>query len=58
MLVLTRKVEQEIIIEGGIRVKVLDIERGGRVKLGIEAPESVGIWRAELKEMQDKEKAE
>ncbi len=47
MLVLTRKVEQGILIDGNIVVKILSIE-GGRVKLGIDAPKDVQILRDEL----------
>ncbi len=47
MLVLTRKVGEEIIINGNIRVMVVGI-RGNHVRLGIEAPDSVAIFREEL----------
>jgi carbon storage regulator len=47
MLVLTRKPEQSIIIAGDIVVTVLGVE-GGRVKLGIQAPEDVSIVREEV----------
>lgn len=47
MLVLSRKVGESIEIEGGIRVKIVATQ-GGRVKVGIEAPDSVCIKRSEL----------
>ena len=47
MLVLTRKVNETIIINSDIRIKVVAI-RGNHVRLGIEAPESVTILREEL----------
>lgn len=47
MLVLKRSIGQEVVIEGGIAVRVVAIE-GGAVKLGFEAPSDVGIRRAEL----------
>jgi carbon storage regulator len=47
MLVLSRKLNQAIILSGGIRVTVVGI-RGNQIRLGIEAPESVGIMREEL----------
>ena len=47
MLVLRRKIEEEIVIGADIHVKVLDIE-GVRVKLGIVAPPDVPILREEL----------
>jgi carbon storage regulator len=47
MLVLSRKLNQAIILSGGIRITVVAI-RGNQVRLGIEAPESVGIMREEI----------
>ena len=47
MLALTRKVDEGIIINGEIEVKVLDIQ-DGKVKLGIEAPKEMSIHRKEV----------
>jgi carbon storage regulator len=47
MLVLTRKADQEVLIDENIRVRVLSIE-GGRVRLGISAPKNVPVTRTEL----------
>jgi carbon storage regulator len=47
MLVLSRRTEEEIVIDGQIRVKVL-ATRGGKVRLGICAPQEVSIERGEL----------
>jgi len=47
MLVLSRKLNETIVIDGNIRITVLDI-RGRQVRLGIEAPDRVGIYREEL----------
>lgn len=47
MLVLTRKVGEQIIIGDNIRVRVLSIQ-GNQVRLGFEAPASVSIQRQEL----------
>lgn len=47
MLILVRKVQQGIWIEGDIWVKVLSVERD-RVKLGIEAPTTTKVMRQEL----------
>jgi carbon storage regulator len=47
MLVLTRKLQESIVIGGNISVTVVSI-RGNQVRLGITAPRSVGIYRAEL----------
>lgn len=48
MLVLTRKATEAIKIEGPSTVTVL--KANGNVRIGIEAPESVSIVRAELLE--------
>lgn len=47
MLILVRKAQQGIWIEGDIWVKVLSVERD-RVKLGITAPGEVKVMRQEL----------
>ncbi len=46
MLVLTRRVGEAILIDGGVRVTVVGV-RGGQIRLGIEAPPSVGVRREE-----------
>lgn len=57
MLILTRKVDQGIVIAGNIHVRVLGVERD-RVKIGISAPLEVTILRQELLERDEKAKAE
>jgi carbon storage regulator len=47
MLILVRKAQQGIWIEGDIWVKVLSVERD-RVKLGITAPADIKVMRQEL----------
>ncbi len=47
MLILTRKVDQGIMISGNIIVRVLGVERD-RVKIGISAPAEVTVLRQEL----------
>jgi carbon storage regulator len=47
MLVLSRGVGQEIVIDGNIRVKVV-LVKGQTIRLGITAPTSVPIQRLEL----------
>ncbi len=49
MLILTRKIDESIVIADDIIVTVLEIS-GERVKIGIEAPRSVVILRQELQE--------
>lgn len=47
MLVLNRKLGEEIIIGNGIKVKIISVA-DGNVKLGIEAPQDIAILRGEL----------
>jgi carbon storage regulator len=47
MLVLSRKLDQEVVINREIRVRLLGTSRR-RVRLGIEAPQGVDIRRGEL----------
>lgn len=47
MLVLTRKTGQKLLIGSNIEVKILETH-GDSVKIGIEAPKSVPIYREEL----------
>jgi carbon storage regulator CsrA len=49
MLVLTRKIEQEIVLGNNIKLRVLSL-RGNTVRIGIDAPEDVRIRRGELTE--------
>ena len=50
MLILSRKPGQSLVIDGKIRVRVLEIE-GGRVRLGVDAPPEVEIHREEVFDM-------
>ena len=47
MLVLTRKLGEKIVVGDGIVVTVVAI-KGGQIRLGIDAPEHVPVWRGEL----------
>src|SRR5262249_55593711 len=49
MLVLSRKIGEEIIIDGSIRVPFVAVS-GNKVRLGVTAPESVRVDRAEVHE--------
>jgi carbon storage regulator len=51
MLVLSRKLGEKIYISENICITVVDIDRG-KIRLGIEAPREVPIFRQEL--LQDK----
>lgn len=48
-LVLQRRVDETVVIGGNIRVTVADV-RDGNVKLAIEAPAHLGVWRQEVAE--------
>jgi len=49
MLVLSRKLDEKIVIDDNIEITVLSIENGS-VQLGISAPKSIDIVRSELLE--------
>lgn len=53
MLVLSRKLGEKIYINDNICITVVDIDRG-KIRLGIEAPREVPIFRQELLPAQDK----
>lgn len=47
MLVLSRKKNESIIIDGKIEVKIIESE-DGRVRIGIDAPKDIEIHRKEI----------
>jgi carbon storage regulator len=47
MLVLSRRADESMFIGDDIKITVLDI-RGGQVRLGITAPESIKVHREEV----------
>lgn len=47
MLVLSRKPNESIVINGDITITLIEI-RGGRIQLGIEAPREIPVVRTEL----------
>ena len=49
MLVITRKLSEEIVINDEIRVQVVSI-RPGRIRLGIDAPAWMSVQRGEIVE--------
>ena len=58
MLVLTRRTEETIFIGSDIKVTILGIQNG-QVRIGIEAPKEIPIYREEIfaKIQQEKEAA-
>ena len=49
MLVLSRKKNESIYVNGNIRVVIVDV-RGDKVQLGVEAPREVSVYRSEVLE--------
>ncbi|MBQ3785659.1 MAG: carbon storage regulator CsrA [Lachnospiraceae bacterium] len=47
MLALTRKKDEALILNNNIEIRILDI-RGDQIKIGIEAPREVSIYRKEI----------
>ena len=47
MLILSRRVGDAILIEGGIRIVIIACDRKG-VRIGVEAPSDVSILREEI----------
>lgn len=56
MLVLSRKVGERIYIADNIELTIVGVQ-GGRLRLGISAPENVSIHRAEVQQRVNQERA-
>ena len=56
MLVLTRKIDQEILIgtHGEIQIKVLSVQ-GNHVKIGVKADQQIPVNRKEVFELQQQQ---
>jgi carbon storage regulator len=54
MLVLTRRVGEEIVIDGDIRITLVDIS-GDRARIGIAAPPSIRVDRLEIYERRQRQ---
>lgn len=57
MLVLTRKPGQSIMIGDGVEIQVLSVA-GEKVRVGVTAPREVGIYRNEVYERIEDERAD
>jgi carbon storage regulator len=57
MLVLSRKRDESIVIDGNIVITIVDI-RGDKVRLGIEAPSTVPVHRKEVYDAVQRENAQ
>lgn len=47
MLILSRKIDQKIIIGENIEITIIDV-KGDQVKIGIEAPKNLKVFRQEV----------
>jgi len=54
MLVLSRRIGEQIVIANNIRVTIVDVN-GDRVRLGVTAPQSVTVDRSEVHERRRKQ---
>jgi len=52
MLILSRKVGEEIVIANHVRVRIASLN-GAKVRLGITAPASVAVHRAEIQQRRE-----
>jgi carbon storage regulator len=57
MLILTRSQNESIVIDDDIKITVLS-DKLGQVKIGIEAPDDVKIWREEIYGKREKSQGE
>jgi carbon storage regulator len=56
MLVLSRKLNESVVIGDNVRVTVVKVQ-GDKVRLGFEAPDEIKIYREEIKDKDpDKDK--
>lgn len=55
MLVLTRRIDEVVMIDDDISITIIDILPGGKVRLGINAPKSVKVNRKEVHDLLQKQ---
>ena len=51
MLVLTRKISESFVVGDDIKVTIIDIIGGNKVRVGIEAPHEIPVYREEIYEL-------
>ena len=56
MLVLSRKKNEAVIINGNIKITIVEV-RGDKVRLGIDAPKDIAIHREEIADVIAKKEA-
>jgi carbon storage regulator len=57
MLILTRKTGESLRVREGVTVTVMGV-RGNQVRIGINAPKDVEVYREEIYDRAEREKAE
>ncbi|MCW2962360.1 MAG: hypothetical protein JWM90_2747 [Thermoleophilia bacterium] len=50
MLVLTRKIGESFVVGDDIKITIIDIIGGNKVRVGIEAPQEIPVYREEIYE--------
>jgi carbon storage regulator len=50
MLVLTRKIAESFVVGDDIKITIIDIIGGNKVRVGIQAPQEVPVYREEIYE--------
>jgi carbon storage regulator len=55
MLVLTRKIGEQIVIGDDIKIKIVEV-KGKQVRVGIEAPRSIEVNREEIYQQKNADK--
>ena len=55
MLILSRKIDQSIMIGDNVKIMIIDI-RGDKVRVGVEAPKDIPVHREEIYTTIQKEK--
>lgn len=51
MLVLTRKIGESFVVGDDIKVTIIDIIGGNKVRVGIDAPHEIPVYREEIYEL-------